>query len=117
MYSYKAQRSDELTIKISDIIENVEVRSGGWASGIVDDRRGLFPLNHTIPLLETQYLDSSTSAETYKVIYPYRPSNEEELELLEGYLIEVTSKDDSGWWFGSCMGKQGIFSKIALESD
>jgi len=109
VYSYKAQRSDELTIKISDIIENVEVRSGGWASGIVDDRRGLFPLNHTIPLLETQYLDSSTSAETYKVIYPYRPSNEEELELLEGYLIEVTSKDDSGWWFGSCMGKQGIF--------
>jgi len=109
LYSYKAQRSDELTLKVSDIIENVDVRSGGWAFGVVNDRCGLFPLNHTIPILETHCVDSSTSSETYKVIYPYKPSNEEELELLEGNLIEVTSKDESGWWYGSCMGKQGIF--------
>ncbi|XP_055677926.1 CD2-associated protein isoform X1 [Lutzomyia longipalpis] len=49
--------------------------------------------------------------ETCKVLYPYEPMNEDELELLEGDIITILSKDlpDKGWWKGELRGKMGVF--------
>lgn len=49
--------------------------------------------------------------EQCKVIYSYKPANEDELELKEGELITILSKDlpDKGWWKGELRGKVGVF--------
>ena len=48
LFDYDAGKDDELTIRAGDIIENVVVKGGGWASGHCRsrDRVGMFPLNH-----------------------------------------------------------------------
>lgn len=49
--------------------------------------------------------------EQCKVIYSYKPANEDELELKEGDLITILTKDlpDKGWWKGELKGKIGVF--------
>lgn len=49
--------------------------------------------------------------EMCKVLYPYHPSNEDELELKDGDVITVLSKElpDKGWWKGELKGKVGVF--------
>lgn len=46
-----------------------------------------------------------------KVIYSYKPANEDELELKEGDIITILNRDlpDKGWWKGELKGKVGVF--------
>lgn len=46
-----------------------------------------------------------------RVLYPYEPQNEDELELQVGDVITVVSKElpDKGWWRGEIRGKIGVF--------
>lgn len=46
-----------------------------------------------------------------KVLYPYEPANGDELELVEGDIITIISKElpDKGWWKGEMHGKVGVF--------
>lgn len=59
-------------------------------------------------------IDTSTHftvRELCKVIYSYKPANEDELELKEGDIITILNKDlpDKGWWKGELKGKVGVF--------
>lgn len=49
--------------------------------------------------------------ELCKVIFPYKPANEDELDLKEGDIITILSKElpDKGWWKGELKGKVGVF--------
>lgn len=49
--------------------------------------------------------------ELCKVLYPYEPANGDELELIEGDIITIISKElpDKGWWKGELHGKAGVF--------
>lgn len=49
--------------------------------------------------------------EQCKVIFSYKPANEDELELKEGDIISILSKElpDKGWWKGELKGKIGVF--------
>jgi len=49
--------------------------------------------------------------EQCKVIFAYKPANEDELELKEGEIITILSKElpDKGWWKGELKGKIGVF--------
>ncbi|XP_033116838.1 SH3 domain-containing kinase-binding protein 1-like isoform X3 [Anneissia japonica] len=51
------------------------------------------------------------AVEKAKVVYDYTPENSDELALKEGDIITVLDKEsvDSGWWYGECHGKQGMF--------
>lgn len=46
-----------------------------------------------------------------RVLFPYEPQNDDELELQVGEIITVISKDlpDKGWWRGEIRGKVGVF--------
>jgi hypothetical protein len=44
-YNYKAQQSDELTIRKGDVIKDIKVSNGGWWEGTLRDKRGMFPDN------------------------------------------------------------------------
>ena len=67
----------------------------------------IFPI-HNISLTHRQ---NSTVREQCKVIYSYKPANEDELELKEGDIITILNKDlpDKGWWKGELKGKVGVF--------
>lgn len=49
--------------------------------------------------------------ELCKVLYPYEPANGDELELIEGDVITIISRElpDKGWWKGELHGKVGVF--------
>lgn len=49
--------------------------------------------------------------ELCKVLFPYDPANEDELELIEGEIVSILSKElpDKGWWKGEIRGKIGVF--------
>lgn len=49
--------------------------------------------------------------ELCKVLYSYKPANEDELELKENEIITILSKElpDKGWWKGEVKGKIGVF--------
>lgn len=52
-----------------------------------------------------------TVRELCRVIFSYRPVNEDELDLKEGEIITILSKElpDKGWWKGESKGKIGVF--------
>ena len=123
LFDYDAEKDDELTIRAGDIIENVVVKGGGWASGHCRsrDRVGMFPLNHVryvstsrdnlcddAPDIGPLSLDSPPP-ETYRVIYNFTPTIEEELQLSVGSIIELLEKNPSGWWRGRLDGREGLF--------
>ncbi|RXG72743.1 SH3 domain-containing kinase-binding protein 1 [Armadillidium vulgare] len=49
--------------------------------------------------------------ELARVMFPYNAEHEDELELREGDVVVVISKDleDKGWWKGELSGKVGVF--------
>lgn len=53
----------------------------------------------------------ATVRELCKVLFPYEASNEDELDLKEGDVISILSKElpDKGWWRGELKGKIGVF--------
>lgn len=58
-----------------------------------------------------RFIRSFAVREVCRVIFTYKPVNEDELELKEGEIITVLSKElpDKGWWKGELKGKIGVF--------
>ena len=44
-FDYDAELSDELTIRVGDVVKDVKRMSGGWWEGSLHGKRGLFPDN------------------------------------------------------------------------
>ncbi|XP_062573779.1 uncharacterized protein LOC134235563 isoform X2 [Saccostrea cucullata] len=44
-FDYDAEQEDELTIKVGDIIKNVQTSEGGWWEGELNGKKGMFPDN------------------------------------------------------------------------
>lgn len=55
--------------------------------------------------------------ELCKVLFPYTPANDDELELREGELIAILSRElpDKGWLKGELRGKIGVFPDNFVE--
>ncbi|GFT07238.1 SH3 domain-containing kinase-binding protein 1 [Nephila pilipes] len=50
LFSYTPVNSDELTLKINDVLEVIEETEEGWWKGILDGNIGMFPSNFVIEL-------------------------------------------------------------------
>ena len=66
-YDYDAQDSDNLSIRVGDIISNCKVYDDGWMEGELNGKRGMFPGNYvlkkeTIPVIFSEH--SVTRTET-----------------------------------------------------
>ncbi|CAL1276522.1 unnamed protein product [Larinioides sclopetarius] len=200
LFSYTPVNSDELTLKINDILEVIEETEEGWWKGILDGNVGMFPSNFVVELdgypeelnnklasenspsrnvaktkninqqqepanktgsslliqnkqesksgavtASIDGIDGSNSSkssidllpekklvttskkppvdssaprlppkpvrEQARVIFPYEAQNEDELNLKEGDIITVLSKEieDKGWWRGELNNKIGVF--------
>ncbi|XP_015434752.1 PREDICTED: uncharacterized protein LOC107190464 isoform X2 [Dufourea novaeangliae] len=56
---------------------------------------------HVTQLNEALHIDTHSEPIPYRALYPYRPQNEDELELKEGDTVYVMEKCDDGWYVGS----------------
>ena len=114
IHDYRARRDDELSIKVGDIVDHVVTQSDGWALGrLRSGQEGLFPLNHAALIRDSTSHNEPT--QTYRALYSYKPTHDDEIELVAGTHIEVTCKDKSGWWLGKSMGREGIFPSNFVE--
>lgn len=61
--------------------------------------------------LPSQVNQQRTVIDRVHVIYAYKPSNSDELEMEVGDIIDVLEKniEDQGWWRGELKGKVGVF--------
>ena len=110
VYKYEGRRGDELSLEVGDLVEDVVRQDGGWATGRVGAKVGMFPLNHV-----TSLVVPSPRSRSYRALYSYKPTHEDEIELVAGTYIEVICKDESGWWQGRSMGRMGIFPSNFVE--
>ena len=58
------------------------------------------------PPLETSSTDYGIVIGTYKALYPYTASNDDEIDLVAGDLIHVVEVCDDGWFVGTCQRTQ-----------
>ena len=49
-YDYDAEYSDDLTIRVGDIIRNCKPVEDGWMEGKLNGKQGMFPENYVKPL-------------------------------------------------------------------
>lgn len=61
--------------------------------------------------LSSQVNQQRTVVDRVQVLYAYKPSNSDELEMEVGDIIDVLEKniEDQGWWRGELKGKVGVF--------
>jgi len=52
---------------------------------------------------------SMIQLQTAIAVFDYKSQANDELDLKEGEVVEIVSKDASGWWTGRLRGKQGLF--------
>ncbi|XP_041858280.1 nostrin isoform X2 [Melanotaenia boesemani] len=50
-----------------------------------------------------------------KALYSFTPTHNDELTFKEGDLLEIYTKEDNGWWFGSLDGQTGHFPSTYVE--
>eukprot|EP00042_Codosiga_hollandica_P034140 m.237568 g.237568 ORF g.237568 m.237568 type:complete len:148 (-) comp54333_c0_seq20:172-615(-) len=50
-----------------------------------------------------------------RALYPYSKSQEDEIELQEGDVIDILSSEDEVWWHGRCNGIEGLFPATYVE--
>ncbi|KAG7509344.1 CD2-associated protein isoform X1 [Solea senegalensis] len=70
------------------------------------------PAHPTMTDLQRADGDSKNKAKEYcKAVFGFEATNEDELSLKDGDIIQVLSKDtgEPGWWRGELSGKQGVF--------
>ncbi len=49
------------------------------------------------------------------VLYDYEAQGDQELNLIEGDIVNIMSKEDEVWWFGECKGMKGMFPSTYVE--
>ncbi|XP_054262840.1 uncharacterized protein LOC128986471 isoform X7 [Macrosteles quadrilineatus] len=69
------------------------------------------------PVNQTLHIDTQNDPVPYRVLYNYKPQNEDELELVEGETVYVMEKCDDGWYVGSSQrtGYLGTFPGNYVE--
>ncbi|KAJ8034529.1 Intersectin-1 [Holothuria leucospilota] len=107
MHNYNAVEPDELTIKVGDIITNISVVGDGWWSGLVNERKGMFP-SHFVKVCKGTS-EISAQNQIARVVTSRAPQSDGELFLVEDDIIEITSQLDPLWWEGIVNGFQGRF--------
>ncbi|XP_056900706.1 SH3 domain-containing protein 21 [Takifugu flavidus] len=123
LIGFEGTMSDELTVKMGDVVKNVTKASEeGWLLGELNGKRGLFPSNFVkeIPvyLMGDSKREPRSLRKTVKkmpqtrkceVTFTYNPMNPDELQLNVGEIIEIIREIEDGWWMGVKDGKVGAF--------
>ena len=131
VFDYTAEQSDELNLKVGDIVTGIRKEDGGWWEGEVNGKRGMFPENFveviadepvnkapppTAPISAKPTVASSgPKKKLARVTFEYTPEQQDEIALSVGDVVEVLEEEDEGWWRGRLDGKEGMFPSNFVE--
>ncbi|XP_071344242.1 intersectin-2b isoform X2 [Trachinotus anak] len=105
LYTYESPEPGDLTFREGDVIL-VSKREGEWWSGSLGDRTGVFPSNYVKPKeADTSSISGKKKQEIGQVIKAHSSSGPEQLNLENGQLVLILSKNASGWWLGELQAR------------
>ncbi|KAI9304849.1 SH3 domain-containing protein [Cunninghamella echinulata] len=110
LYDYEAQRSDEVSLKIGDIVRIVQQDSEEWWIVQHNDtqQQGAVPSNFLEKVSSSS--SSNNNPVLAKVLQDYEAQDPEELSLwLNGIVTVLDQSIADGWWKGDLNGKIGVF--------
>ncbi|XP_065057757.1 CD2-associated protein-like [Rhopilema esculentum] len=117
-FEYTATEDDELTLNIGDVVTNIQQLDGGWWEGELHGKHGVFPENFVEVIKEEPIPSPDKSTPLLpkaRVTFDYKASEEDELDLVEGEIVEILDQEEEGWWQGIYKGKKGIFPSNFVE--
>ncbi|KAM9309865.1 SH3 domain-containing protein 21 isoform 2-T2 [Pholidichthys leucotaenia] len=121
LIDFEAATSDELTVRMGDVVKNVSKVEEGWLQGELRGKKGVFPANFVKEVPVFMMGDSKREPRSIRqtknkkqtrkceVAYVYKPQNDDELELVVGEIIDIIKEIEDGWWMGLKNGKVGAF--------
>ncbi|KZS11789.1 putative SH3 domain-containing kinase-binding protein [Daphnia magna] len=140
LFSYAPSHEDELQLLVGDEIHFLGEVEEGWWRGKLNGKIGVFPSNFVViedpptstaihvpkgPVTNQVAISSDIAPELppkplreiARVLFPYSALQPDELELREGDLVTIHSKDceDKGWWKGEVNNKIGVFPDNFVE--
>jgi hypothetical protein len=127
LYTYQAQRSDELTIATDDELEVIEWDNGdGWCKGRnpTSGCEGYFPQSYVQAISRPSSPNVDPTAKTtgqvmLRALFEYTAQEDEELSFPAGAILSLLKTNDNGvddgWWEGSYNGKVGVFPSVVVE--
>ncbi|KAG0213903.1 SH3-domain kinase binding protein 1 [Mortierella sp. GBA30] len=138
-HNYDAEKDDELTLEVGDLINVSDMSDPGWWVGekVKDGKAGWFPSNFVDPYEQTAE-DAAVSAPAQaepavedpaaevpgeaaaaapkhegpvlaRVEYDYEAKEPGELSLEAGRVVTILDSSDPAWWSGDLNGKIGTF--------
>ncbi|XP_035711767.1 SH3 domain-containing kinase-binding protein 1-like isoform X2 [Folsomia candida] len=102
---YDPVESNELAIKVGDIIQFLVEVSDGWWFGKVNENLGIFPSNFVRELPP----DWEESTRDFLAVCHYDTSESDKLAFHMGDVVQFISEIRNGWSFGKFNEKLGIF--------
>merc|ERR1719209_1191671 len=124
IYPYASDEPGDLTFEAGEYI-TVTAKAGDWWTGTLNGRTGVFPFNY-VEAAPAQGSDSAQPAaptgengaeakdgkklELAQVIAPYEATSKEQLSLVQGTMIVIKKKTETGWW----QGEQGKGKKRSV---
>ena len=105
-HDFTATREDEVSLRAGDVVE-VAGRSGDWWSGLVSGTSGVFP---------ACFVHQMNSIGRCKVIFPFTPRQEDEVELVVGEEVEIFEEMDT-WAKGRVGNRVGWFPLNYVKQD
>ncbi|KAI8093275.1 SH3 domain-containing protein [Halteromyces radiatus] len=113
LYDYDAQRNDELSLKVGDIVHIIQYDSEEWcvAENMETKQEGAVPTNFLEKLNSGQNNTTIDNGPILaKVLQDYTAQDPEELSLWKNGIITILDQSIAdGWWKGDLNGKTGIF--------
>ncbi|KAM8847605.1 SH3 domain-containing protein 21 isoform 1-T1 [Synchiropus picturatus] len=122
LVDFEGTMADELTVHVGDVVKSVATASEeGWLEGELNGKKGIFPASFVqeVPLnlrgnskREPRGIRTTRrikQARKCEVLFPYKATLEDELELVVGETIEIVREIEDGWWMGLKNGKVGAF--------
>jgi hypothetical protein len=117
-YDYDSQLADELTIRVGDVITDIEMMDGGWWKGNLRSKIGMFPDNF-VKLLPTTQKGSGENggleSKKCRVLFSYTTAHDDELALEVGDIVEYMDDVEEGWYKGRLNGRVGVFPSNFVE--
>ena len=114
IYPFTAARKDELTIKDGDIVKVLDTIDPTWSRGETRNAVGVFPINHTTPLIRAP----SSGAEPemmVRAVFNFNGDKVGDLKFKVDELIVVVREVNEDWFEGRLNGKCGIFPKSFVQ--
>lgn len=114
LYSFKAERDDELTFSKGVSIRLIRRVNAEWLEGELDGKIGIFPANYVT--IEVGLPSGKGGSELANSGHPYaralhdfQGGEEADLPFRKGDLIRLISWGKGGWLIGTIEDKQGLF--------